>query len=285
MRKPRIFIASASESLDVADAINSNLDHHAEVTVWKHGFNLSQSTIDDLIRIAESVDFAIFVFTPDDVTTIRDQQKRTVRDNVVFELGLFSGTLGKERCFIVKPRNTELHLPTDLLGLNPADYEGERSDKNLEAAVNHPCTLIKRQVEKLSLLTPNIDIPIKERRSVEYKYKIGDVEHQLLAKLLTSYHTAPEGVSLWSVFNELKGVDESLLNIATIKLERLGLIDKRIAIDREYNNEEYFAFSITENGVDYLLENEHLLYKKNQDQLRSQTIPAFPIPDSDHILS
>ncbi|MCS0337171.1 nucleotide-binding protein [Vibrio diabolicus] len=283
MRKPRIFIASAAESLDVADAINSNLDHHAEVTVWKHGFSLSQNTIDDLVRMAESVDFAIFVFTPDDVTTIRDQHKRTVRDNVVFELGLFSGTLGKERCFIVKPRNTELHLPTDLLGLNPADYEGERSDNNLEAAVNHPCTLIKRQVQKLGLLTPNIDIPAKERRSVEYKYKIGDVEHQLLAKLLTSYNTATEGVALWSVFNDLKGIDESLLNIATIKLERLGLVDKRIAVDHEYNNEEYFSFSITANGVDYLLENEHLLHPKSQEQSKPQFPPVPAISESGDI--
>lgn len=161
MRKPRIFIASAAESLDVADAINSNLDHEAEVTVWKDGFNLSQNTIDDLVKKAGAVDFAIFVFTPDDVTTIRDQEKRTVRDNVVFELGLFTGTLGKERCFMVKPRGEDLHLPTDLLGLNPADYEGNRSDGNLEAAVNHPCNMIRKEVKRLGLMTTNIDTPAK----------------------------------------------------------------------------------------------------------------------------
>lgn len=95
-RKPSIFIASTVESLDIADECNVNLDHQAEVTVWKHGFDLSQSTIDSLVKKAESVDFAIFIFTPDDVTTIRDQQKNTVRDNIVFELGLFVGTLGND---------------------------------------------------------------------------------------------------------------------------------------------------------------------------------------------
>ena len=49
MIKPRIFIASFVESLDVADAINVNLDHQAEVTVWKNGFKLSTDTIDSLI--------------------------------------------------------------------------------------------------------------------------------------------------------------------------------------------------------------------------------------------
>ena len=39
-QKPRIFIASVVESLDVADAVNFNLDHDAEVTVWKHGWVL-----------------------------------------------------------------------------------------------------------------------------------------------------------------------------------------------------------------------------------------------------
>ncbi|MFB4370682.1 MULTISPECIES: TIR domain-containing protein [unclassified Pseudomonas] len=95
MRKPRIFIASAAESLDVADAFNVNLDHQAEVTVWKHGFSLSQNTIDSLIKISNSVDFAIFIFTPDDITNIRNNERNVTRDNVVFELGLFTGSLGK----------------------------------------------------------------------------------------------------------------------------------------------------------------------------------------------
>ncbi|EWG97890.1 TIR domain-containing protein [Halomonas sp. BC04] len=143
MRKPRIFIASSAESLDLADAFNVNFDHQAEVTVWKHGFALSQTTIESLVQMADMVDFAIFIFTPDDVARIREKEKQVTRDNVVYELGLFTGTLGKDRCFIVKPRDIDLHLPTDLLGLTAADYEGNRSDKNLEAAVNHPSVLIK----------------------------------------------------------------------------------------------------------------------------------------------
>ena len=33
------------------------MDHYAEVTPWKHGFSLSQNTIDDLVKISELVDF------------------------------------------------------------------------------------------------------------------------------------------------------------------------------------------------------------------------------------
>lgn len=263
MRKPRIFIASAVESLDVADAFNVNLDHQAEVTVWKHGFNLSQSTIDSLIKMAESVDFAIFIFTPDDIAEIRDQQKHVVRDNVVFELGLFVGTLGKERCFIVKPRDTDLYFPTDLLGLTPADYNGGRSDGNLEAAVNHPCVLIKKEVANLGLLSQDLEIQTNPRRKTGYNYRLGDVEHRLLARVLESYASSPDGVSVWRTFDDLKDVEQGMLSLAAIKLERLGFVDKSIAVDHEYNNSEYYAFSITADGIDYLLENEDLLCKAN----------------------
>lgn len=111
-RKPRIFIGSSVESLPIADAINQNLDHSSEVTIWRNGtFNLSSTTIDSLVLKASSVDYAIFIFSPDDISIIRNIEDKVVRDNVIFELGLFIGTIGKERCYIVKPRNTELHLP------------------------------------------------------------------------------------------------------------------------------------------------------------------------------
>lgn len=271
MRKPRIFIASAAESLDVADAFNVNLDNQAEVTVWKHGFSLSQNTIDSLIKIAESVDFAIFIFTPDDVTNIRNQERNVTRDNVVFELGLFTGTLGKERCFIVKPRNVDLHLPTDLLGLTPADYNGERTDGNLEAAVNHPCVLIKKEVASLGLISQDLDIQKNARRKAGNTYKLGDVEHKVLATILESYTSSPEGVSTWSVFNEFKGIEKGVLSLAAIKLERTGFIDKSISNDGQH---EYYALSITADGIDYLLENEDLLHKANTK------IPSKPTFDS-----
>lgn len=260
MRKPRIFIASSVESLDVADAINVNLEHQAEVTVWKNGFKLSSSNIDSLVEKSTTMDFAIFVFTPDDVATIRDQSKYIVRDNVLFELGLFTGTLGKERCFIVKPRDIELHFPTDLLGLAPADYDGSRSDGDLTSAVNYPCVLIKKQVAELGLISQDIGIQKLRRKKTGYDYKLGNVEHRLLAKILESYAGAPNGVSVWNTFNSLNGADDGVLALAAIKLERLGYIEKGIDSDM---NHEFYTFAMTADGVDYLLENEHLLQKAN----------------------
>jgi len=268
MRKPRIFIASSAESLDVADALNVNFDHQAEVTVWKHGFALSQTTIESLIKMADTVDFAIFIFTPDDVAQIREKEKQITRDNVVYELGLFTGTLGKDRCFIVKPRDIDLHFPSDLLGLTAADYDGNRSDSNLEAAVNHPSVLIKKRVAELGLVSLDLDIQKKIRRKVGYNYKVGDTEHLILTKVLESYARSPEGVAAHLVFNEIKGISDGHLSLALIKLERLGYLDKSIVEDGNY---EYYGFSITADGIDYLLDSEESLPKIEPISAQSKT--------------
>lgn len=90
MSKPRVFIGSSVEGLNVAYAVQQNLLHEAEVTVWAQGvFELSKTTIESLNKTLSENDFAIFVFSLDDLINIKDTIKSTVRDNVLFEFGLF----------------------------------------------------------------------------------------------------------------------------------------------------------------------------------------------------
>src|SRR6516225_4207980 len=111
--RPKIFIGSSSEAKDVADAIHAELDHDAECTVWTHGvFSPATTTIQSLMDRVGGSDFAIFVFAPDDRATVRGKLFPVPRDNVIFELGLFSGALGPERCFFLTPRGGDTHLPT-----------------------------------------------------------------------------------------------------------------------------------------------------------------------------
>jgi len=151
--KPKIFIGSSVEGLSVAYAIQQNLVHDAEVTVWTQGvFELSQTTIESLNFVLESSDFGIFVFSPDDISIIRDKENLTVRDNVIFEFGLFIGKLSRERVFFIIPSGIDFHLPTDLLGITPGTYDSNREDKSLQAATGPVCHQIRGQIKKLGFL-------------------------------------------------------------------------------------------------------------------------------------
>lgn len=129
--KHRLFVGSSTESLDVAYAIQESLDRFCEVTVWSQGvFEPSRYSMDALVDVLDGIDFGVFVFAPDDIVRIGGAESVAARDNVVFELGLFIGRLGRERSFIIIPSGHEdFHIPTHLLGLTPATYDPNRVDR------------------------------------------------------------------------------------------------------------------------------------------------------------
>jgi len=150
MDKVKIFIGSSTEGLDVAYAIQQNLDHDAEVTIWTQGiFQLSMPIITSLVNQLSVFDFAIFIFSPDDILKLRGTEFSAIRDNVIFETGLFAGRLGIERVYFIKPRGQQnIHLPTDLLGIIAGEYE-LRSDNNLTAATGVFSNQVRQSIRRL----------------------------------------------------------------------------------------------------------------------------------------
>jgi predicted nucleotide-binding protein len=67
-------------------------------------------------------DFAVLVAGPDDWVYSKERERLAPRDNVIFELGLFMGALTRDRTYIVQPRDIDLKLPTDLLGITVLHY-------------------------------------------------------------------------------------------------------------------------------------------------------------------
>ena len=135
----------------MAYALQENLEYDAEPTVWPQGvFEPSQSALQALSREANRTDFAIFAFTPDDVRVMRGDQASIPRDNVIFELGLFMGALGLERCFFVSPRlAAPLALPSDLLGITALSYDALRSDGRLSAALGPAANKVRIALRRL----------------------------------------------------------------------------------------------------------------------------------------
>lgn len=148
--KPSLFIGSSKEGLEAARAIEVNLQHDVEVTLWTGGvFGLNSGTLEALVNALDRFDFAILVITPDDVVTSRDVTSQAPRDNIMFELGLFMGRLGRGRTFAVCNDSREMKLPSDLAGVTLARFDGNRTDKNLIAAVSPACTLIRQSIRDL----------------------------------------------------------------------------------------------------------------------------------------
>ncbi|MDX2181542.1 MAG: nucleotide-binding protein [Bryobacteraceae bacterium] len=158
--RPRIFVGSSKESIEIAYSVQQNLEHDAEITVWNQEiFEPSKYVLDSLLQNLDEFDFGIFVFSGDDIVRIRGSEHLSVRDNVIFEMGLFCGRLGRDRCYILMPRGCEeLYLPTDLIGITPALFDANRTDSNLSAAVGPACHQIRKRVQVLGSIKPALSI-------------------------------------------------------------------------------------------------------------------------------
>ena len=132
MPSPLIFVGSSSEALPDAKAIKSVLAKFFTTNLWSERlFELGEDTLSNLLRFVQFYDFAVLVISDDDTTISRNKKHGAPRDNVIFELGLFMGALGRRRVFPIviqtKPRPPK--IPSDLLGNNVVFLHKEPSKK------------------------------------------------------------------------------------------------------------------------------------------------------------
>lgn len=149
-----MFIGSSSEGLEIGKYLQIELQNTRICTVqrWDQGiFQASSYTMESLERVASRADFAVLVATPDDTVQTRGGHRAVARDNVIFELGLFIGALGRGRTYIVADQSRDLELPSDLRGLTwlPVDAP---TDGNMQAAVTRAAVGITERIRELGRL-------------------------------------------------------------------------------------------------------------------------------------
>lgn len=148
----RLFIISSVEALDIARAIQKGLDRDVHSTVWTDGvFFAGGYSLEALEKAVTESDFAVAIAQPDDVIVSRGTPSPTLRDNVLFELGLFMGKLTRYRTILVHPRVKDLKLPSDLQGLMLLSYEPISSPADLAARLGPVCTDIRTIVRNLGV--------------------------------------------------------------------------------------------------------------------------------------
>lgn len=145
---PILFIGSSRESLPIVEALIAGWTMPPFIVRPWTGevFTPSQFPIDDLTRQVVSCDFAALVLGPDDQVLSRGKTTSAPRDNVLFELGLFMGAIDRARTFFIIPRDEDVKIPSDILGLTPLKYlsrTGSLAD-NLAPVCGEIAALIQR---------------------------------------------------------------------------------------------------------------------------------------------
>ena len=138
--KKRLFVGSSSEQLATLNQIIGLIGDAAECIPWTSAFGLNKSGLDALIKQTRLSDFALLLATKDDVTNVRGENQSTPRDNVIFEFGLFLGSSGVERCYLIAEEGAD--LPSDLNGITVAKFSREADrfnslEKVVENVVEH----------------------------------------------------------------------------------------------------------------------------------------------------
>jgi hypothetical protein len=138
--KRKIFIGSSREGLNVAkkikDAINEKCQDWLDCVLWNEGkvFCTNEGTLESLIKASRKYDYGILIASDDDITYKRRKFLRTSRDNVIFEIGLFLGSLGLKRAFLIT--HDKISLPSDFNGVTTIRYSIKNIDDKVDDIIN-----------------------------------------------------------------------------------------------------------------------------------------------------
>lgn len=136
----KVFIGSSREQERIAEDVARWLEGMGvDVLVWNEpeAFIPGRYTLDELVRLSRTVDAAVFVFAADDKLWYRKDLVTAVRDNVLFEYGLFCGAISREKVLMLTIGDPK--LATDLNGITTISLGDKARDakKRLGRWVEH----------------------------------------------------------------------------------------------------------------------------------------------------
>lgn len=215
--RPSLFIASSSEGLYIAHDLQEALEHDCHATVWPQAaLRPGQHLLPELVRQLGQCQFALAVFTPDDLLRRRGTDVWVPRDNVVYELGLATGMLGADRCqFIVPHGHHALRLPSDLSGITGLDYPANRPDGNRLAALGPATNKLRRWLRAMPIAAGPGSALVSDIKSWVERWHSEPLKshRRSLREGITLDHAMPEAErrSLRSVFFFLDALADAVL--------------------------------------------------------------------------
>lgn len=141
--KRKLFIGSSSEGAQIASMVKNAIINECgdwiEPEIWNEEgmFKLNSSTFDNLLNKSIIFDYSILIATADDYIEKRGITNIAIRDNVIFEYGLFTGAMGKNNAYILIEESSE--MPSDIAGNTLCLFKNE----NIKDKINRIVTTIK----------------------------------------------------------------------------------------------------------------------------------------------
>jgi hypothetical protein len=260
MDKPTVFIGSSTEGLEFARATRSGLEEVSEVTLWEDDFFTPGKTfIESLVDSAPRFDFAVLVLTPDDLIKSKGLETFGPRDNVIFELGLFMGQLGRMRTFLLYQAGADVKIPSDLAGMMVLQYEWPRATRSYRGAVGSACDRIRRIIRDLGPIERRV---VRELGDIRTRQSEQQIQLDALAFVVKSYIQWPELGHLWGLKLEkpFPFTNSSSFRAELRRLRALGVIAAKPGVtvaDLPDSGELKDFFFITDAGLQYLRHREH----------------------------
>jgi hypothetical protein len=144
--KPRIFIGSSTEGLSIAESLKNHFSSWAECDIWneRNIFLVNKSNLENLDELLGLYEYGVMIATGDDQVYSRGESNQAVRDNILFEFGLFMGRLGRERTFYVCEEG--IRVPSDLHGISLLKVPNSNGDEK-EIAIRENASRIRDYIE------------------------------------------------------------------------------------------------------------------------------------------
>lgn len=243
-----IFVGSSLEAAKYYEHICGTLEEQGhDVRGWRSSFDNGESFLASLLGMGKEVDAALLVATPDDVLTRRGEHSRVLRDNVLFEAGLFIGVLGPQAAGIVVAGSDAVVLPSDLAGISTLSFrEGQRNAFARDVRQWADNILVARPRQRAT------------RRATAALHQIpnrflGDVRGLLLPRIETALTQASRGVielTPEQYFERIRSEIESASGSTKVIAVASPLSAVRWANDSVQNHYVEQNFLARERGVD-----------------------------------
>ena len=157
-----VFVSSDEEGREIAMAIGRRLECEQMTVVhrWDEQFMRSDWIVLDKLReAAKRCDHAVFVLAQDNQPSLRGDKDALVgRNNMLFELGMFTAILGREATFIVVPeQDSSIIRPSNITGSDLLTY---KTDVAPDRAVDRACDHIRNAIHRSqrNLGTVSVDV-------------------------------------------------------------------------------------------------------------------------------